>query len=612
MIAIESCKDLARRVPAYVEGSASADERLAIEDHLRGCPGCRKVVERFGEVEGILRGAYGGQALSSDFNEKTGQRMHAISTGALPPLDLEYDELPPAPAPGFFDRLQQSMGAAPWWIISGAFHALLILLVFLIGMVVMQAKSQDLVIVTNLEKQEKPPEPEKKLERDVLEKPVVVQETDVVSEQTPIVTHEVVEFAEQVETDNDSDAHDTKGEDGLSDVWLGGNGTVGSLGVGGGGRAGAFGRPNGAGGRLKRAVAGGGGKATESAVDAALAWLARHQEADGHWDYKKYGGGGKVWDDGSAEGISAIALLAFLGAGHTERTGKHKENVKRALGWIISKQNADGGFGGPKNRNGQEYEKYDVALCTLALCEAFAMARNPEVGKAAQRGVEWIVKDQDYNDGTWHHGPWKSTSLIGWNVMAMKSAKVAGLGTDPACFEKAIAALERVTGKPDANAAGAAASFNDGKQLGKVLYSPTVAHCAHQGETMTAVGMVCYQFFGRGEETKWQAEFIAQQPPAWPPTNNLGGSPQTSYHWYYGTLGLFQNGGEPWKRWNEALKNALVPNQRKGGPLDGSLQDVDGSWDPDDVWCKIGGRVYQTAMCALCLEVYYRYLPMYR
>jgi hypothetical protein len=49
----------------------------------------------------------------------------------------------------------------------------------------------------------------------------------------------------------------------------------------------------------------------------------------------------------------------------------------------------------------------------------------------------------------------------------------------------------------------------------------------------------------------------------------------------------------------------LLTNQRQSGA-------AAGSWDPRDNWSKIGGRVYQTAICTLCLEVYYRYLPMYR
>ncbi|MCK6508262.1 hypothetical protein L6R53_33705, partial [Myxococcota bacterium] len=195
--------------------------------------------------------------------------------------------------------------------------------------------------------------PEKKLERDIIEKPIpIVQESEVVSDQQPIDTHEVVEFAEQVETDNDSDAKDSKGEDGISDIWLGGQGTVGSIGVGGGGRAGAFGRPNGAGGRLRRAVAGGGGKATESSVDAALAWLARHQEKDGSWDCDKYlDNKATRWGYQASfsakydPGITGLALLAFLGAGHTEKIGKYKGNVQKGIAWIIAQQAADGSIG---------------------------------------------------------------------------------------------------------------------------------------------------------------------------------------------------------------------------------------------------------------------------
>ena len=85
------------------------------------------------------------------------------------------------------------------------------------------------------------------------------------------------------------------------------------------------------------------------------------------------------------------------------------------------------------------------------------------------------------------------------------------------------------------------------------------------------------------------------------------------YYWYYGTLGMFQMGGDQWKKWNEALKPTLVNNQCKGPlPLSGEVTDKDGSWDPNGSYIdKYGGRVFTTAVGALTLEVYYRYLPMY-
>ena len=72
------------------------------------------------------------------------------------------------------------------------------------------------------------------------------------------------------------------------------------------------------------------------------------------------------------------------------------------------------------------------------------------------------------------------------------------------------------------------------------------------------------------------------------------------YYWYYGTLAMFQMGGEHWERWNKNLKNVVIDNQIKEGC-------TEGSWDPKDPWGDEGGRVYSTALMTLCLEVYYRY-----
>jgi hypothetical protein len=76
------------------------------------------------------------------------------------------------------------------------------------------------------------------------------------------------------------------------------------------------------------------------------------------------------------------------------------------------------------------------------------------------------------------------------------------------------------------------------------------------------------------------------------------------YYWYYGTLAMYQLQGERWQRWNQALQDTLVRRQVTAG-------ENAGSWEPDCLWAGYGGRVYSTAMAALCLEVYYRYLPLY-
>ena len=81
-------------------------------------------------------------------------------------------------------------------------------------------------------------------------------------------------------------------------------------------------------------------------------------------------------------------------------------------------------------------------------------------------------------------------------------------------------------------------------------------------------------------------------------------------YWLFGSLALHQYDGPDgplWKKWNEPMKNAIIPNQRLA--KDGEKS---GSWDPEsDRWGHAGGRVYVTAMNALTLEVYYRYAAVF-
>ncbi|MHC5114899.1 MAG: hypothetical protein ACYTGP_10785, partial [Planctomycetota bacterium] len=75
-----------------------------------------------------------------------------------------------------------------------------------------------------------------------------------------------------------------------------------------------------------------------------------------------------------------------------------------------------------------------------------------------------------------------------------------------------------------------------------------------------------------------------------------------TYYWYYATLAMFQHQGDAWKKWNERVKDELLAHQV-------TLGRAAGSWPPNDKWSRSGGRIYQTAICCLTLEVYYRYLP---
>ncbi|MCK6471422.1 MAG: terpene cyclase/mutase family protein [Planctomycetes bacterium] len=506
-------------------------------------------------------------------------------------IDEELEEIEGASAStGLFESLSQQFGSAPWWVISGAFHGLMILLVFLIGMVVMRAAHSDLLIVTDLTKQ-KPPEYDEKKPTDVFKK-VTPEDPTLEPIEHPVVTHEVVEFADHVETADDMDDAKARGdENAISDVPLGGTGTVAAMGTGGGG-GGQFGQ-RGPGGRKRLVQNGGGGPATEDAVASALRWLARHQEPDGRWDCQKYGG------KNADVAMTGLALLSFLGAGHTEQTGEHKLNVQRAVSWLKSIQNPDGSY----YRAGEEGHGigYSHAIAGLAMAEAAGMGRNDSTKASAQKGVNYSVdihqKGEASDKSGWRYAP-KSTvcdlSVTGWFIMQLKSAKVAGLRVDPAAFDGAIRFLDSVENK---NAAAADSAYGGGHVYGYTS-SSDVSH------RRTAIGCLGRQFLGwKKEDLQGGVDWFMNRGgvPAW----GANGGNVDLYYWYYGTLCVFQQGGDNWTRWNTAMKKALCDNQRRGG-------DEDGSWDPVGDYSGFWGRVGQTALGCLCLEVYYRYMPLYK
>jgi hypothetical protein len=486
-------------------------------------------------------------------------------------------------AGGLLDSLSGQFGAAPWWVISGAFHGLLLLLVTLISMAMVHPLANDVIVTTSLEKA-MPPEYDEKKPRDVFKNQVESPE-DLPPTEHPMVTHEEVEVADHNETADEMDNASAKGDsaDAISDVPLGGVGFVASIGLGGGG-GGKFGQRSG-GGRRRLVAVGGGGKATESAVEAALRWLARHQEADGHWDSQKYGA-----DKDCDIADTGFALLAFLGAGHTEKVGQYKDNVRRAVAWLKAQQNGDGRF----SANG-----YQHAIAAMGMAEAAGMGNIPDTKTAAQKAVDYSTNihqsGEGYDKRGWRYSA-KSAgdlSVTGWFVMQLKSAKVAGLNVDHQSFEGAIRFLDSCEKKGEGGDKGYGPAS---------VYSYT-PDGGHGGVRVTAIGNLCRQFLGwKKEDLQASVQWFMDKGGV---PDSYGDGKTDLYYWYYGTLCTFQQGGDIWKTWNEAMKKTLCGAQRRGG-------DEDGSWDPAGHFADRWGRVGQTAIGALCLEVYYRYLPMYK
>jgi hypothetical protein len=338
----------------------------------------------------------------------------------------------------------------------------------------------------------------------------------------------------------------------------------------------------------------GGTESSERAVEEALRWLAKHQEPDGFWDADKHGGGAREvrpiekgrppGGDATDTGVTGLAILAFLGAGYTHEEGEYEETVSQAIHWLIAQQRSDGYLGGRATYYDQ---MYCHGIATYALAEAFGMqanaARFPELKEAVAQGVWYIIQTQN-SDGGWRYRTGASpsdVSMFGWQLMAIKSAELAGLEV-PAETRQGMIKFLRERSRGDRNGL---AGYKD-------TDPPSPA--------MTAEALFCKQMYGlkRSSPSSREAtDYLQMHLPRM--------SSPDEYYWYYGTLAMFQYGGEPWQRWNQSLRDTLIRLQRKNG-------DHAGSWDPAGQWGSVGGRVYSTTLCVLSLEVYYRFLPLYR
>ncbi len=328
---------------------------------------------------------------------------------------------------------------------------------------------------------------------------------------------------------------------------------------------------------------------TEEAVQAALKWLADNQAANGAWVASAHGAGQERFVNGrdrlgagagADTGMTGLALLTFLAAGNTSKQGKYQATVGRGIDYLLAMQASNGNLAG----NATEYAAmYCHAMATLALSEAYAMTHDPRLHQPVGFAVAYTVSMQNPATGGWRYrrGDDGDTSQLGWQLMALKSAELAGIPIPPATWQGAARFLRSVS----SGRYGGLGSYRPGEQV---------------SVSMTAEALVCRQFLGLSPHSPTAREAADYLMRELPDQSN----PPNEYYWYYGTLGTYQLQDSHWQRWNESLKQTLLSSQRK----DGSMA---GSWNTNTMWGGYGGRVYTTAMATLSLEVYYRYLPLY-
>jgi hypothetical protein len=353
--------------------------------------------------------------------------------------------------------------------------------------------------------------------------------------------------------------------------------------------------------RQQLALSRGGSAASEQAVEAALAWLTTHQHRDGGWstlfqlpDSPCFSPQGPLCSCGSTETLdqkrfaaTGLALLTYLGAGYTHREGKYQRQVYQGLNFLMTQMKWDppdardprlpGQFSSPLSR----HQQYEQGIASLALCEAYQMTDDKSLEKHCQAAIDFISRSQHY-DGSWGYFPQTpgDLSIVGWQLMGLKSANASGLLVDLNKVRKVELFLNSVQAEGGS----------------KYRYrGPTPTR------SMTAIGLLMRLYLGYPRSDPRMllgARYVADKGPS---TSDV-------YFNYYATQTLFQLESPLWPKWNGLLRDYLIQQQSKTGHEAGSW------FFPDDAESNfnfLGGRLYTTTLSAMTLEVYYRYLPAY-
>jgi hypothetical protein len=323
---------------------------------------------------------------------------------------------------------------------------------------------------------------------------------------------------------------------------------------------------------------GGRGGPGEKAVQKALEWLRKNQNANGSWG------------NGDFSAYTGLGLLTFLAHGETPASDRYGPTVEKAITYLMSQIDDKG-----KIANVGGHTVYGHAIATYAISEAYGMTRIPILKPAMEKAVQVIIDGQQVGGGWDYDYKAASTrndsSVSAWQIQALKAAKIAG-----ATNEKLSESLRK--------------SLDGMKQVyraDRARFSYT-ADSGNMNDGITALGILCHQLNGQGNAQIVNAALgsLADAEPDIIGEKGGGGERWAFYSCYYVTQAKFNAGEAVFKVW-----------QKKAFPELIKTQNPDGSWaakagSPEDRGGELSTKTYGTCLSALSLQVIYRFLPTYQ
>jgi prenyltransferase beta subunit len=296
-----------------------------------------------------------------------------------------------------------------------------------------------------------------------------------------------------------------------------------------------------------------------------LEFLASRQTPDG-----SFGGNGGY---GAVAAITALGGIAFMADGNLPGRGKYGENVRKAVEFITRNQLESGLF----TTNASQGEMYSHGFATLFIGEVYGMTGDDQIKENLQKAVRLIERAQN-PEGGWRYQPLPidaDISVTICQIMALRSARDAGIKTDAGVMERAVAYVKRCQ-----NADGG--------------FSYQASTGGESGFARTAAGTASLYYAGRFEDNGVNRglDYLSHFLPARDQADEQG---HFFYGQYYAVQAMFLAGGHYWQDWYPAIREHLIARQNT------NLGSWEGEVDPD----------YCTAMALIILQMPNRYLPVF-
>jgi hypothetical protein len=324
--------------------------------------------------------------------------------------------------------------------------------------------------------------------------------------------------------------------------------------------------------RLSRLKSNGGTPACEDAVLNGLRWLKDNQNDDGSWGPQK-------------NAMTGLVLLAYFGHCETPKSTEFGDSCQKAILYLVDYgMKNDGKLSGSMAANAGPYEH---AIATYALAEAATFCKQfdheiPSLTEVTEKAGQYII-DNQHESGGWAYGYSKAdnahndSSVVGWQLQALKACshtdiKFKGMDTSAKKGLKYLATCQAPDG-----------SFGYTGPGGRT--------------SLTGVGVLCHQMWGEGKskEAREGVKFIKKNFKLdWKTADS------DLYSHYYASQAMMHAGGSDWKSYNIDFRDQLLNNQNS-----------DGSWKAPAFsghGQSANSTVYNTTLCVLMLEVYYRFL----